>query len=153
MSLEEDLTKQLTAALKAKDGKTANLVRMIKTRIMERRTAEGFSGVVDDALVLDVVSTYKKAMEKAKKQFDDLGERGAEQAAELSFEIEWCAKMLPAQLDAAEVRQAVRDAIAEAKLTDPKMAGRVVGMVKKKLGDRADAALVKKIAEELLGGA
>jgi uncharacterized protein YqeY len=150
MSLEDDLTKQLTAALKAKDQKTANLVRMIKTKIMERRTAEGFSGVVDDALVLDVISTYKKAMEKAKKQFDDLGDKGAEQAAELGFEVEWCAKFLPQGLGEAELRQAVSDAIAEGKITDPKQAGRVVGLVKKKHGDRADAALVKKIAEELL---
>ena len=152
MSLEDDLSRQLTAALKAKDSKTANLVRMIKTRIMERRTAAGFSGVVDDALVLEVVATYKKAMEKAKVQYDELGERGAAQAAELAFEIEWCGRMLPTQLDPSEVRQAVAEAIAEGKIADPKMAGRVVGMVKKKHGDRADAALVKKIAEELLAG-
>jgi hypothetical protein len=30
------------------------------------------------------------------------------------------------------------------------MAGRVIGSIKKQFGDRADAQLVKKIAEELL---
>ena len=39
MTLEEDLRAQLTAAMKAKDSKTANLVRMINTKILERRTA------------------------------------------------------------------------------------------------------------------
>jgi hypothetical protein len=56
-SLEVQLRQQLTAAMKAKDSKTANLVRMINTKIMERRTAEGFNGVVDDALILDVTHT------------------------------------------------------------------------------------------------
>ena len=48
--LEAQLREQLTAALKAKDLKTANLIRMINTKIMERRTAKDFSGTVDDAL-------------------------------------------------------------------------------------------------------
>ena len=33
---------------------------------------------------------------------------------------------------------------------DPKMAGKVIGSIKKQFGDRADAQLTKKIAEELL---
>ena len=61
-NLEEQLRQQLTTAMKNKDQRTANLVRMINTKIMERRTAKGFSGQVDDALILDVISSYKKSM-------------------------------------------------------------------------------------------
>ena len=68
-TLEAQLREQLTASLKAKDLKTANLIRMINTKIMERRTAKDFKGEVDDALVLDVISTYRKSMEKAKGEF------------------------------------------------------------------------------------
>jgi len=149
-NLEGQLREQLTAAMKAKDSKTANLIRMINTKIMERRTAKGFTGTVDDALILDVIATYKKSMEKARTDYVNAGDRGKEQLAELDFEIEWCSKLLPAQLGEAELREAVAKAVAELPQKDPKQAGRVVGAIKKQFGDRADAQLAKKIADELL---
>jgi uncharacterized protein YqeY len=149
-TLEAQLREQLTAALKAKDLQTANLIRMINTKIMERRTAKGFSGTVDDALVLDVISTYKKSMEKARTEYASAGDRGKEQLAELEFEIGWCAKFLPQGLSEAELRDAVARAVAELPAKDPKMAGRVIGAIKKQYGDRADAQLAKKLVDEAL---
>src|SRR5688572_28419603 len=149
-NLEGQLREQLTASMKAKDLKTANLIRMINTKIMERRTAKGFTGTVDDALILDVISTYKKSMEKARGDYANAGDRGKEQLAEIDFEVEWCSKFLPKGVDEAEQREAVAKVVAELPQKDPKMAGRVIGAIKKQYGDRADAQLVKKIAEELL---
>jgi uncharacterized protein len=148
--LEDDLRAQLTAAMKAKDPRTANLVRMINTKIMERRTAKGFTGVVDDALILDVISAYKKQMEKARAEFVAAGDRGKEQIEEIDFELAWCTKMLPAQVPEDELRAAVAAAVAALPQKDPKMAGRIIGAIKKQFGDRADAQLTKKLAEELL---
>jgi uncharacterized protein YqeY len=149
--LEVELRSQLTAAMKARDQKTANLIKMINTKIMERRTAKDFTGEVDDALVLEVISAYRKSMEKAKAEFAAAGDRGKDQIAELEFEIEWCKKMLPQGLSEAELRAAVAAAVAALPAKDPKMAGRVIGTIKKQFGDRADAQLTKKLAEELLG--
>jgi hypothetical protein len=149
-NLEAQLREQLTAAMKARDSKTANLIRMINTKIMERRTAKDFKGEVDDALVLDVIGTYKKQMEKAKTEFAAAGDRAKDQIAEIEFEVEWCSKWLPKGLTEAELRDAVAKAVAELPAKDPKMAGRVIGTIKKQFGDRADAQLAKKIADELL---
>jgi uncharacterized protein YqeY len=149
-NLEGQLREQLTAAMKAKDTKTLNLIRMINTKIMERRTAKGFTGTVDDTLVLDVISTYKKSMEKARADYVNAGDRGKEQLAEIDFEVEWCNKFLPKQISEQELRDAVAKAVAELPQKDPKMAGRIIGAIKKQFGDRADAQLAKKIAEELL---
>ena len=149
-NLEAQLREELTAAIKAKDLRTANLIRMINTKIMERRTAKGFTGTVDDALILDVIGTYKKQMEKAKQEFAAAGDRGKDQIAELDFELAWCAKFLPKQLSEGELRDAVARAVAELPQKDPKMAGKVIGAIKKQFGDRADAQLAKKLAEELL---
>ena len=149
-TLEEQLRSELTASLKAKDLKTANLIRMINTKIMERRTAKTFSGTVDDAMVLDVIATYKKQMEKAKQEFAAAGDRAKDQIAEIDFELQWCAKWLPQGMSEAELRDAVAKAVAELPAKDPKMAGRVIGAIKKQFGDRADAQLAKKIADELL---
>jgi hypothetical protein len=149
-NLETQLREQLTAAIKAKDLKTANLIRMINTKIMERRTAKGFTGTVDDALILDVISTYKKSMEKARGEYANAGDRGKEQLAEIDFEVAWCAKFLPQGISEDELRAAVVKAVSELPAKDPKMAGRVIGAIKKQFGDRADAQLAKKIAEEEL---
>ena len=149
-TLEAQLREQLTAALKAKDLQTANLIRMINTKIMERRTAKGFTGTVDDALILDVIATYKKSMEKARGDFANAGERGKEQLAELEFEIAWCSKFLPQGLSEAELREAVVKAVGELPAKDPKQAGRVIGTLKKQYGDRVDAQLAKKLVDEEL---
>jgi len=149
-NLETSLREQLTAAIKAKDFKTANLIRMINTKIMERRTAKDFTGQVDDALILDVIRAYKKQMEKARAEFENVGERGKEQVAEIDFEIQWCSKLLPQTASEAELREAVAKAVAELPTKDPKMAGKIIGAIKKQFGDRADGALVKKLADELL---
>jgi uncharacterized protein YqeY len=149
-NLEAQLREQLTAAIKAKDMKTANLIRMINTKIMERRTATGFTGTVDDALILDVIATYKKQMEKAKTEFAAAGDRAKDQIAEIECEVAWCQKWLPQAIDEAELRAAVAEVVGELTQKDPKMAGKVIGAIKKQYGDRADAQLTKKIAEELL---
>jgi len=89
-------------------------------------------------------------MEKAKGEFASAGDRAKDQIAEIEFEIAWCAKWLPPQLGEAELRDAVAKAVAELPNKDPKMAGKIIGAIKKQFGDRADAQLVKKLAEELL---
>lgn len=150
VSLEQTLRDELTTALKAKELQTANLIRMINTKIMERRTAKGFSGTVDDALVLDVIATYKKQMEKARLEYANAGDRGKEQLAEIEFEVKWCARFLPTQLTEDELRAAITAIVAELPQRDPKMSGRVIGAVKKLHGDRADAQMTKRLAEEIL---
>src|SRR5258705_1178146 len=130
MALEQALTDTLTQAIKAKDGKTSDVVRMIKTKIQERRTAKGASGQVDDALVLEVIGAYRKQLQKALAEFDKVGERGAAQAAVLRFEIEFCERYLPRTMDEAGVRALVKERIPALRIAGPKQAGRpVVGII------------------------
>jgi len=151
MSLEEDLRARLTAAIKAKDLRTANIIRMINTKVMERRTSASFKGTVDDELVRDVIAAYKKSLEKAKEEYASAGEKGATHIAELDFEAEFCRQFLPQQMGADEARDAVREALAEmGGPPDPKSTGRVVGLVMKKHKGRVDAALIKQLVEEEL---
>ena len=111
MALEQTLTDTLTQAIKARDTQTADVVRMLKTKVQERRTAKGFAGAVDDALVLDVISAYRKLLQKALAEYEKVGERGAGQAAQLRFEIEFCERYLPETMDDAAVRALVRERI------------------------------------------
>jgi uncharacterized protein YqeY len=152
MALEQTLTDTLTRAIKAKDTRTADVVRMLKTKIQERRTAKGFSGEVDDALVLDVIGAYRKLLQKALAEYEKVGERGAAQAAQLRFEIEFCERYLPRTMDEAAARALVRERIAALGISDPKQAGRLVGDIMKTHKGQVEAADLKRIAEELLKG-
>ncbi|MCG8420156.1 MAG: GatB/YqeY domain-containing protein [Proteobacteria bacterium] len=151
MSIEQDLRRKLTAAMKSKDSRTRNVIRMLDTKVMERRTAKDFKGEVDDNLYREVIAAYKKSMSKARAEYEALGERGREKAEELAFEIEFCNQYLPRPLSEDEVRKAVREAIDQLGADSPKMAGRVVGVVMKQHKGRVEAALVKKLATEVLG--
>jgi uncharacterized protein YqeY len=152
MALEQRLTDELTQAIRAKDMRTADVVRMLKTRLQERRTAKGFTGQVDDALVTDVIGAYRKQLQKALAEYAKLGERGAAQAAQLRFEIQFCERFLPKGLDATALRSLVQERAKALGITDPKQVGRLVGDVMKTHKGQVDAADVKKIAEELLQG-
>jgi len=150
MALEQELTTRLTQAIKEKDGRTADVVRMLKTRLQERRTAKDFSGQIDDALVLDVIAAYRKQLQKAIAEYDKLGERGAAQSAQLRFEQEFCEGYLPKGMDEAAVRALVQERIGTLGIADARQVGRLVGDIMKTHKGQVEAADVKRIAEELL---
>ena len=152
MALAEQLDDTLKHAIKDKDPRTANVVRMLKTRLTERATSKGFSGEVNDAVVVDVIGAYRKQLQKALAEYERLGDRGAAQAAQLRFEIEFCERFLPRGLDPAALEAVVRERIAALGLTDAKQAGRLVGEVMKTHKGQVDAADVKRVAEALLKG-
>ena len=150
MSLEQTLTDTLTQAIRAKDSRVADVVRMLKSRITERRTAKGFTGEVDDALVLDVIGAYRKSLQKALPDYEKAGERGQAQAAQLRFEIEFCERFLPRGLDDAALRALVRERLSALAITDAKQVGRLLGDIMKTHKGQVEASDVKRIAEELL---
>jgi len=150
MALEQQLNDTLTRAIKEKDARTADVVRMIKSRLGERRTAKGFSGTVDDALVLDVIGAYKKQLQKALVEFEKVGERGAAHAAQLRFELEFCDRYLPKGMDEVAVRALVKERLGALGIADVKQVGRLVGDVMKTHKGQVEAAEVKRIAEEQL---
>ena len=152
MALEQELTDRLTQAIKTKDARTADVVRMLKTRLQERRTAKGFSGQIDDALVLDVIGAYRKQLQKAIAEYEKVGERGAAQAAQLRFELEFCESYLPKGMDEAAVRALVKERLAALGIADAKQVGRLVGDIMKTHNGQVEASDVKRIAEELLKG-
>ena len=119
-AIEKQLNEKLKAAMRAKDSKTSNVIRMLKTKQMERRTASGFDGKIDDALWLDVIAAYQKQMKKSRQEFEKTGASATEALEEIDFEIGFCAEFLPKMAEEPEVREAVAAALAASGITDPK---------------------------------
>ena len=152
MGVEQTLNETLRQAIKDRDTRTADVVRMVKTKLAERRTAKGFTGDVDDALVLDVIGAYRKQLQKALTEFEKVGERGAAQVAQLRFEVEFLERYLPRRMDDGSLRALVKERLAALSLSDLKQVGRLVGDIMRTHKGQVDAADVKRVAEELLSG-
>lgn len=152
MSLERELDDTLRRAILDRDQRVAAVVRMVKSRLQERRTAKGFAGTVDDALVRDVIAAYRKQLQKALGEYEQAGERGAAQVDSLRFEIGFLERWLPKGLDESALRALVAERLAALGVTERKQVGRLVGDVMKTHKGQVEAADVKRVAEELLPG-
>jgi uncharacterized protein YqeY len=150
MSVETQIQERLKDAMRAKDAPTADCIRMIKTKHMERRTAAGFKGPLDDTLWLDVIAAYQKQLRKSREEYVAIGERGAEAVAQLDFEIGFCAQFLPKAASDDETRSIVRETMARLGVSDAKQAGRVVGEIMKAHKGKLDPSTVKRFVEEEL---
>lgn len=151
MPIEADLKSKLIAAMKAKDAATSNVIKMIRSKVGEKRTAKGFSGEVDDALFVGVIAAYKKSLEKARVEFEKVGEKGLEAIAELNHDIEFCKQYLPKQMSEDEVRAAVQGVIKDMGEVTSSMTGRIIGAVMKLHKGVADAATVKSVVASEIG--
>src|SRR4029453_8784653 len=105
MAIEEQLDEALKRAMRTRDQPTMDIVRMLKARVAERRTAKGFAGQIDDALLLEVIVAYRKQMQKGLEEYARLGDKAKAQVEKLRFEIHFCSRFLPATLDEAHLEQ------------------------------------------------
>jgi uncharacterized protein len=150
MSIEAQLNDLMKESMRSKDGRTVDCIRMIKTKHMERRTAAGFKGPLDDALWLDVIATYQKQLRKSREEYAAIGARGADAISQIDFEIAFCAKFLPKAASDDEVRALVREALVRMGVSDSKQAGRVVGEIMKANKGKLEPSAVKRIVDEEL---
>ena len=151
MSIQEELAAELRDAMKAKDVRRRDVIRQIETEVATAKTQPGFSGEVDDAFYQKVIASYVKKMDKTRAEYEGYGERGADMAAKLAFEVEYLSKWIPQKLGEAETTELIRAAIAELGVEgDEKAAGRVTGHLMKTRGKDLDGGLVNRLVREEL---
>ena len=151
MSIREELSAELKEAIRDGDRRRKDVVRQIETEVSRARSEPGFEGEIDDDLYIRVIGAFVKKMEKARQEYDELGDPGRAHSEKLAFEIDYLSQWLPETLTDDEVRVLVRAAIAELAADDPKMAGRVTGHVMKSDAEGLDGAVVSRIVREELG--
>ena len=152
MSIEQQLADELKDAMKSQDKLRRDVIRQVQTEVATARSQADFSGQVDDDFYQDVIGAYVKKMDKSRREYADLGERGEAMAAKLAFEVDYLERWLPQKLGEDETRQLVTSAIAELGVDgDEKAAGRVTGQVMKSHGKDVDVGLLKRLIAEELG--
>ena len=147
MALIDDLSTALKEAMKAKDKPKLDAIRQVQTEIAKKKSEKGEEAT--DELVLGVISSYVKKMAKAVDEYNSLGERGAEMAEKIQFEIDFLSQWLPEQLSEEDVEKLVDEVLAEFGEVDMSQMGKIIGAVMAK-GDGIDGSIVSKIVKEKL---
>ena len=138
--IRDDIKAATIAAMKGGDKETTGTLRLvsaaIKNRDIEART--GAAPKDDDALVTEVL----QKMIKQRRESADLYRKGGreDRAALEEGEIAVIERFLPKQLSDSEAEDAVRAIIAETGASTMKDMGRVMGLVKERLGTSIDPA-------------
>lgn len=145
MSIEQELSEELKDALRAGDAKRKNAIRAIQTEAARAKSEPGFGGDTDDAFFEKIIGSFVKKMDKSRREYEELGERGEEMAAKLGFEVEYLGRWLPKLLDEDATLSLVKGAIAELDASDPKEAGKVVGFIMKSHKGEVDGGLVNRL--------
>ena len=148
MELFEKVSKDIVAAMKAKDKVTLEALRNIKKVFIEAKTAPGANDTLDDAAAL-------KILQKLAKQGHDSADLYTQQnrpdlaEAEMA-QVRVIESYLPKALSAEEIEAAVKEIIAQTGASSIKEMGKVMGVASKQLAGKADGKSISDIVKKLL---
>ena len=143
-ALQSRLQAELTAARKAQD-KPATLLLGTTLSEVKNRAIEVKRDLTDD----DVIEVIRRGIKKRRESIE-MYTKGARQelADKESAEVTMLERYLPAQVDTAEIRTAVKAAIA----AGASNVGAVMGKVMPQFKGRAEGGTINAIAREELAG-
>ena len=147
----EQLTKDLTASMKAQDAVRTGALRMAKAALMNREIDK--KAPLDDPETVKVLQGLVKQREDSADQFRK-GNR-PELAAKEEQEIAILKAYLPQEVSEGEIAAAVEQAVAETAATSPKDMGKVMKAALAALqaaGHAPDGRKVSEAAKKRLGG-
>jgi len=146
MSLKQQLTEDMKAAMKSGDRTRLDVIRLINAAIKQREVDERI--MLDDAAVLTVLEKMLKQRRDSITQFEAAARHDL--ADKEKFEVGVIQHYLPAQLSTEEVNAAIAAAIAESGATSAKDMGKVIGLVKPKVAGRTDMGKLSELVKAKL---
>jgi len=148
MSIEADMTARLKDAMRARDKQLLGVIRMIKSRVTEAKTASGFDGDDGDELWHAVIEAYAKSQKKAREQYIDVGEAGASHVEQIDYELSVLEEWMPQKADEATVQGWVDEAIAGLGGKERAKFGQVMGVVMKAHKADVEPSMVRDLVKK-----
>jgi len=148
MSLKQQLTDDMKAAMKAGEKDRLAVIRLINAAIKQREVDERIE--LDDAAVLAVLEKMVKQRKDSVSQFEAANREDL--AAIERAELAVIDTYLPAKLGEAEVLAAIEAAITETGATGPADMGKLMGVLKPRLAGQADMGQVSALIKKKLAG-
>lgn len=149
MDIFEKVSKDIIAAMKAKDKMRLEVLRNVKKYFIEAKTAPGANDTLDDATALKILSKLAKQGRDTAALYTEQGrpDLAEEETAQAAIIEEY----LPKALSADELEAEVKAIIAETGASSMKDMGKVMGIASKKLAGRADGKAISVLVKQLLG--
>ncbi len=149
MSLKEQLTDDMKAAMRAKESARLATVRLIIAEVKRKEVDEQTE--LNDEQVVAVIEKMVKQRKDSISQFEAGGR--ADLAEIEKGELAILSAYMPAGLSDEEVAAEVAAAVAATGAAGPQDMGKVMGVLKPKLAGRADMTVVSGLVKKALTGA
>ena len=148
MSLFDEISNDITAAMKARDKVRLEALRAVKKDFIEAKTAPGANGELADDAALKIIAKLVKQRKDTAVIYSDNNrpELAANELAEAAIMEEY----LPKQLSDEELTEALKAIIAQVGATSAKDMGKVMGVATKSLAGRAEGRAISAKVKQLL---
>ena len=148
MSLKEQITEDMKAAMRAKDSGRLGTIRLLTAAMKQKEVDERIE--LDDVTVVAIVD---KLIKQRKDSIEAFEKAGRQDLADIEIaEVKVLQVYLPARLSAEEVTAAVKAIVQELGASGPGDMGKVMGAVKAQLAGKADMGLVSAAVKAALTG-
>lgn len=148
MTIEEQVSKGIMAAMKAKDTIRLEVLRNIKKVFIEAKSVAGAADHVTDA---ESVKIIQKLAKQGKDSADIYKQQGRDDLYEHEMaQVAILNEFLPRQLSEDELRQALQEIIARVGASSAKEMGKVMGVATKELAGVADGKAISSLVKQLL---
>jgi uncharacterized protein YqeY len=147
MSLQDQVTQQLKAAMKAKDSVALESLRAIKSAILLAQTQAGAQDLTSD----DEIKLVQKLVKQRKDSAEIFRQQGREDLAEPEeAQIKIIEQFLPEQLDEESIAIIVDEIITQTNAEGMKDMGKVMGIASKQMAGKADGKTISAIVRKKL---
>jgi uncharacterized protein YqeY len=149
MSIQEAIDADLKDAMRSRDAERLSVLRMVKSALtnaaIEKRGATG--GLADS----EAVGVLRKQVKQRQDSIESFEKGGRpELAAKERKEIDFLAEYLPKPLEAGEIDQLVKEAIAQAGATSKAQMGAVMKIATEKAAGRIDGKTLSQAVQKAL---
>jgi uncharacterized protein YqeY len=149
MSLRQQITADLTAAMKSRDAARTSTLRMVKAALQNREIEKG--GALDEGEMIKLLRSMVKQRQDSIEQFEKGGRHDLVEKEKA--EVEVIEAYLPRPASSEEIERAVAAAISETEATSMKDMGKVMKAAQTHLaGKNADGRTVSEVVKAKLGG-
>lgn len=148
MSLKDQITADMKAAMRAKEADKLTAIRMLLAACKQKEVDERI--VLDDAAIVALVDKLIKQRKDSVAAYTQAGRDDL--ATKESAEISVLQAYLPARLSAEEILAEVRAIVAELGAAGPGDMGKVMGVAKTRLAGKAEMAQVSTAVKAALAG-
>jgi uncharacterized protein YqeY len=146
MSLKEQITEDMKAAMRARDAGKLGTIRLLTAAMKQKEVDERIE--VTDAHVLAIIEKMIKQRKDSISQFEAGGRQDLADIEKAELVV--LSAYMPAAMSESEIRSEVSAAVAATGAAGPQDMGKVMGVLKPKLAGRADMTVVSSLVKAAL---